>query len=364
MQSETSVHLVGAFPPPVHGMSMVNDRVAQVLRQKGAVVNALDISPGDVSGWATLLTRWRRVLQCIGSFWLGVRNKRAATLYVGLSGGWGQLYDLLFVGLGRLYGCRIFLHHHSFAYLDCPRVLARLLFWTAGVETWHTVLCAEMAGKLAARYPTCRRIRVVSNVAFTSSSPNVPRRERLRTIGYLSNVMRSKGIMEFLDALDALNAQGVEVAGRIAGPIFEPDLAEVLRRRCASNPQIKYVGPVYGEAKDSFLRETDALLFPTSYQNEAEPLTLWEALSHGVPVLAWGRGCIPSMLQNSRSQAVPVDVEFVGAAVKAVAQWHRRPEMFAGASEEARQRFDDMKKSSRHEFEAFCDALMDRRHER
>jgi glycosyltransferase involved in cell wall biosynthesis len=61
-------------------------------------------------------------------------------------------------------------------------------------------------------------------------------------------------------------------------------------------PNIKYYGPVLGDAKKEFFAELNTFVFPTRYRNEAEPLVILEALMNGCPVVANNRGCIRSML--------------------------------------------------------------------
>src|SRR5680860_532784 len=59
---------------------------------------------------------------------------------------------------------------------------------------------------------------------------------------------------------------------------------------------LDYVGPQYGADKKTFFDSIDALIFPTRYANEAEPLTIHEAATHGLSVIAYGRGSIPEIV--------------------------------------------------------------------
>jgi len=62
---------------------------------------------------------------------------------------------------------------------------------------------------------------------------------------------------------------------------------------------------------DAFLASLDAFVFPTTYTHEAEPLVVLEALSAGVPIAAFGRGCIGRMVPSSAGLVVEVGDDFI-----------------------------------------------------
>ena len=53
---------------------------------------------------------------------------------------------------------------------------------------------------------------------------------------------------------------------------------------------VEIIGPVYNEEKKQFFSDIDLLILPSI--NEAEPLVIYEAFSYGIPVVAFGVGCI------------------------------------------------------------------------
>ena len=60
---------------------------------------------------------------------------------------------------------------------------------------------------------------------------------------------------------------------------------------------IRFVGEVNHKEKATLLREADALLFPSRW-NEAFGLVMIEALACGTPVVALGNGAVPEVLEN------------------------------------------------------------------
>jgi glycosyltransferase involved in cell wall biosynthesis len=233
-------------------------------------------------------------------------SKRPDALYIGLSGGYGQLFDCVYILTARLIKANIFIHHHSFAYLIKVNLCNKLCM-KAGKSASHIVLSEGMGKLLSEKYRVrMQNITVLSNAAFLDNQQKTENFESNKstifTLGFLSNIVREKGIMEYFAVVEQLAQEGIRVRGLIAGPVA-PEIKDIFLYKLATRNEIEYIGPVYGEAKERFYRQIDLLLFPTTYINEAEPITILEAMRHGVPTLATRRGCIPSMI-SAKSGAV------------------------------------------------------------
>jgi glycosyltransferase involved in cell wall biosynthesis len=248
------------------------------------------------------------------------RSRRTdnTVLYLALSGGKGQLIDGLYVVVARLLGHEIFVHHHSFAYIDRPTGLNRFLFKMLRRSN-HIVLSAGMGQKLQQLYGLDHnRVRVVSNAAlFPSVAAAGVGADAVRgplRIGFLSNITFEKGIVEFFEVLRVLHTRGIAYEARIAGPV-SAEVRPKFDQMLGAATKVDYVGPLYGEAKEQFYRELDVLLFPSKYINEAEPLVIHEALRAGVFTIASDRGAIAEILGNGAGLALP-EKEFVESAAR------------------------------------------------
>ena len=260
--------------------------------------------------------------------------RRNAGLYLALSGGYGQFIDLIYVIVSRMFQVPIFVHHHSFAYIDAPTSLSRLVFALLRRET-HVVLGEKMGRQLAKMYRIDeRRIKVVSNAAFYASLQEVPANRDNSTavsIGFLSNITFDKGFVEFFEILTRLRLLGIPYRAQIAGPLAHGATA-VFDRLLREAGDVEYVGPVYDEAKDRFYDNLDIFVFPTKYSNEAEPLVLFEAMRRGVFVIACDRGSIGEMLENGAG-AVFGQSTVVESAAKQIREFAmNRPSLAAAQS--------------------------------
>jgi glycosyltransferase involved in cell wall biosynthesis len=304
MESDADrLFFVGAMPPPVHGMSNVNARMLAALGRVGMNIYLFDIARGRKKPTAETIPLPRnegavaQLIRFIRSM-ASVRGTRKT--YLSLSGGLGQFRDLVYIMISRSFRAKIYVHHHSFAYLNRRSVITRLCCWTAGPRSDHIVLCERMAMLLTQQYGTRpERVSCLSNSAFLSPIERRVVRPNLKTVSFFSNITFEKGIDTFFQLANELHARKLPVRCLIAGPVA-PEVRAWLEAALKCAPGVQYLGPQYGQDKVLFLEQTDLLVFPSTYANEAEPVTLLEAFSFGVPVIATALGCIPGLVGDER----------------------------------------------------------------
>ena len=298
----TRLCFAGPLPPPVHGFSSVCAMMLNLLKARMAV-EVFDRAPSRSAraiGFVQQLSRAVLYLAtCIG--------KRDTALYLALSGGRGQLIDLIYVLISKLFRRPIYIHHHSYAYINSPSLLSRCFFALVRNAS-HIVLSPKMGSALTRVYGLVPGVvRVVSNAAFYrwDDAYQVQANEAAPLqLGFLSNISFEKGIVEFFDILAALNRRGIEYRAHVAGPVA-PEARQRFDELLRSAPHVQYAGAVYGAEKERFYRQLDIFLFPTRYANEAEPLVIYEAMRCGVHVMACDRGSIAEMLRDGAGLVLP-----------------------------------------------------------
>jgi glycosyltransferase involved in cell wall biosynthesis len=346
--------VVGPLPPPVHGASVITERVVETLAGGKVPLLVCNTSPGaGARGLAYHTSR-------IAAYLAGIRSvvggpDRENTLYLSLAGGRGLLYDLALVAAARIRGCAIVFHHHSFSYLNHPNRIMRAIVWLAGTGQTHITLCRAMASRLAEIYGARARIEVVSNLAFLSLPGSASRPPgSLAAIGFFSNISFEKGIDRYLDFLSQLRARGSRVTGIIAGPFADGRVQHYVERRIREIGGIEYLGAVYGERKALFLSSIDLLLFPSRYANEAQPLVIYEAQAAGVPVAASKSGCIPEMIGTASSELLlgSTGSDF-SSLIERILIWEKDPRDFQNVVQQLRQRFAGLLAQSAHDAARF-----------
>lgn len=111
---------------------------------------------------------------------------------------------------------------------------------------------------------------------------------------YLSNLMREKGILDLISAIELIKDNSIfsfDLAGEI-----EEDL-KVILKTTIPKANCNYHGIVKGEAKISLLRKADILILP-SY-DEGQPLCILEAYSYGCAVITTDVGGISDIFKNN-----------------------------------------------------------------
>lgn len=336
------IAMVGPLPPPVHGFSWVNQQMHNGLLLRDSV-SVWDRSKPILGRgfFSRIVSVANGVIQAF-LFFLFLFRRRPSSLYLGLSGGMGMLLDIPFILFSRLFGIKVFVHHHAFSYLNSPNLIYRFCFWVMA-DCYHIVLCERMGEILCGIYKLpVGRTFVLSNAAFLTGdlARGISKQGRMR-IGFLSNISVEKGIIDFFDLAENFLGCGDSPEFLIAGPVGLA-VSEVFAERLKALPNVKHVGPVYGDDKEIFYRSLDLLVFPTRYANEAEPVTILEALRAGVPVAANKRGCIGTMLNDSYGLGVTEAADFVSDASDWINRLLASPDELERLKISAKARFEEL----------------------
>lgn len=349
------VAFVGPLPPPVHGFSNICACVLDLLKSKWSI-EVFDRAPRQTNVIFEGIAQFADVFRYIGWCCRG----RNVSLYIALSGGYGQFIDWPYVIAARLFRSRIVIHHHSFSYLNSPTCFNKVFFASVRKNT-HIVLSRGMSVALSNTYKVesdC--IRIVSNAAFyepgrpraeATSRPHTPIR-----LGFLSNVTFEKGFVEFFEVLAELRRRGVPYQALIAGPV-KSDASARFSQLLSASEDVTYLGAIYGDAKDQFYARLDCFLFPTQYANEAEPLVIHEALRSGIQVIACDRGAIAEMLDNGAGLVFTRD-EFVNGAAAHIEQLSGHPSELTVAQRLSQEQFQRMRRVAQAEMSGILNEII------
>jgi glycosyltransferase involved in cell wall biosynthesis len=135
---------------------------------------------------------------------------------------------------------------------------------------------------------------------------------------YLSNMIKSKGYFEVLKLANTYKDKNIQFyfAGGWQDKEDEKDFFKYIKENCLES-NVTFHGFVNGKQKKELFEKSHIFLFPTRYKNEAFPLSILEAFSYGLPVLATDEGSIPfiidersGMVVNSLDNLDNLDVAF------------------------------------------------------
>ena len=157
---------------------------------------------------------------------------------------------------------------------------------------------------------------------LTSSSAAINRSEAASltvNLLFLSNLIPSKGVYVLLDACKILKDWGLNFQCNFVGGeskemdrrVFEQAVKERGLEGC-----VLYHGPKYGEEKEQYWIMADVFVQPT--YEDCFPLTILEAMQHGLPVVSTDEGAVPDMVADGENGFVcrRKDVEGLAMALE------------------------------------------------
>lgn len=329
--------VVTVLPPPLTGQTFVSQEICSRLANlKECDLYLIRNSCGHTG------VRW--TLRKHGSivsifFRLAFSRRQRQRGYFVPDAGAGLWFNILEALLMRLVFEKVWFHHHTFSYVRNADARMRAIHLILGGRLHHVALGDSMAHGLRRHYSS-RQVTVLGNAPFVCNTPAAHARRSLDTIGFLGNITQNKGIKLFMQTAERAMIAAPDLCCRIAGPIHDRLLRTDVEAFCAVDPaRRQWLGPVYGADKAKFFHGIDVLLFPSLYAHEAMPLTIYEALASGVPVLATSRGCVPDQLGGLGWDFS--DEVFANAAARQLQGWVADPTSFAAASRIAAAHFSD-----------------------
>jgi len=118
---------------------------------------------------------------------------------------------------------------------------------------------------------------------------------------FLSNLIISKGVYEFINACKMILNEGIEIEAIIVGAEAEIKKAEIESALKNFKKTIHYVGPKYGNDKYEYLHSSDIFVFPTYYSVETWGIVITEAMQVGLPVITTDEAAISDMINNGKN---------------------------------------------------------------
>lgn len=342
---------ITTFPPPAHGQSIVSSSLRDALCQVGVGVNTVDISPGELRRNAHYhLRRTWRVFAAIRQL---LRNPEPGVLYTVFEAGAGIGYVTLIVAAGRATGRHIVLHHHTAAHVRRRSVLAMLLFRLCGRGAVHVALSECMGRDLAVQYPEVRRVLIAHNAIHVNE---VARSSRSRSsagepirLGFISNLSFEKGVDIAVSTVREVLSNGISVQLIIAGPAQNVQMSKFIDATKAElHSHLEYRGAVTGVEKARFFQDIDALLFPTRYKNEAQPLVVLEALAAGRPCLVTDQGYTAELV--GEAGLVAPSETYIESAAKLISAWAANREDLQALQRDAAARYQQLRHGSERQF--------------
>lgn len=293
------------LPPPVHGAAVMNEiivnspLIGQHFESRHINVGTAEkIEDIGKFSFAKTFSSLRHLLSIIKNLLFF----RPHIIYFTLSpSGFAFYRDAVYFFFMRLSGGKVVFHLHGKGIKEGSgksRWFARLS--KALFAKSHVIFLSE---SLHSDVPFSYKAGFVVNYGLpvhAADEKPAPPREKMPGLLYISNYVRTKGVIDLLDAVEIVARTRRDFHLTLAGKPFDLSL-EFLSEYIKSKKLEEMVtlhGPMYGEEKQKLLIAADVFILPTYYENEAFPLSILEAMQYTLPVISTYEGGIPDMIDN------------------------------------------------------------------
>jgi len=301
------VLFIGQLPPPVHGVTMMNELVVESLMTSEYFdLETIKLQFAKSVEEISKFTFWKLLKTLIYSFQIffkSIRYQPDLVYFTITPGGAAFIRDILFVIALRITNSKIVYHLHGQGIKQniqksrWKRIIYQWVFKKAHIICLSELLTKDL-NEICQRTPY-----IIPNGIKKVSDINMIKKDvgKEPQIIYLSNFFRSKGILILLDALHILNESGIRFTANLVGAPGDVSLAflEKKIRSLSLENRVLITGPIFGQKKFIALNQADIFVQPTYF--DAFPLTILEAMQCKLPVISTFEGGIPDIVLDNET---------------------------------------------------------------
>ncbi len=318
-----TVHLIGRFPPPIDGQSLATERLARLMeaefdvRTFDTALKRQSLTPSGLATQFRALRHYLRMRAVLRKSLAAAPN--APVLWGSISPGtFGHARDIVATLPCFIPGQKVIAIAHRGHFDRIFRSMA--IGWSAkrlAQRVDKFVFLSEfLSSQVAPWVPAARRAVIPYTVEPCAEARDIAVKQQGRReapplkLLYLSNMIASKGYLDVLEAVGQARACGVRVAATFAGrwnADADRDYFLTKVQSLGLNQVVTHHGAIRDRSRINALhREADVFLLPTYYSEEAQPISIIEALSAATPVIVTRHSGIRDMVrQGMEARFVP-----------------------------------------------------------
>tara|TARA_R110001606_G_scaffold23985_2_gene79994 strand:- start:4450 stop:5571 length:1122 start_codon:yes stop_codon:yes gene_type:complete len=317
MQQEKLL-LILHYSPPVHGAAKVGDTIlnSSIL---GANFKRKYIKLESSKNIKTIgKFQFKKILLLIQLFSKVLYNLfffRPKKIYFTASPKGFAFYRDLIVMMpikcyAKITNCEIFLHYHAIGINDfCNQSSFKRKLANFFVSKTNIILISKKIKAEISQLDSYKKEFFLENGVknhLTEKQFSVILEERKKSKKYnvlfLSNMIKTKGYDDVLELANQLkNKNYNDINFHFAGS-WSSDNDELFFKNFIKDNNledcVKFHGFVAKKAKEKLISEANIFIFPTRYDKEVFPLSILEALSYGLPILAYNKGAVSDIVDD------------------------------------------------------------------
>lgn len=292
--------LVGPLVPPVHGQSLAFTRFYESIAEKNKIIINTNLEDKSKIG------KFAHTFRTLALIIYKTLFYQFDTVYFTCSRSFlGSIKDIFLINLANFRNKRIINHLHGSDFYDfihnSPNWYQKILIHSYSKVHTSIVLLETMKEQFR-DFPHME-LHVVSNFYDNEFEKKLSTKTNSKiSLLYLSNIMKSKGIFELIDAFEIISLKYSNVNLTIAGGFIADKFMNIeatkqlFYERIKDMRNIRYVGVLLGPNKVKLFQESDIFILP-SYK-EAIPISILEAMKSGNAIITTNYMYLPEIVKD------------------------------------------------------------------
>lgn len=238
-------------------------------------------------------------------------SQKPSVVYLSISRSLGGfMKDLPVFLLAFVSGSKVCVHLHGSDFKDFYRSTGKFSRWLVDFCYRRVSVAFVLCDGMHSEFEDIPGISVITvfNCAPDLGKLRTPvDAEEHMNILYMSNVIRTKGILELIDAVKSFYSEHGRISLKIAGDFVGDEVMSAVEIRAVFFEKlsgvefISYEGIAKGANKNQLFEWANIVALPSFYRTEAQPLVLIEAMSCGRFVLSSAFKYIPEFIADKEN---------------------------------------------------------------
>ena len=308
----------GPYSPPITGQSLAFKTVVDSYRREQYIL--IDTTR---FGWRF----FNSIYSIIASFWyLLVKRRRIKVVYFtctrSVLGAIKDIFMLLIAGSLRK---RVVNHLHGadFAKFYTRYEILKPLLKIAYQSVSTTIVLTRSMEKEFNHFPLMKKI-VVPNFYPKDFDNKELKKDKRIVVTYFSNLLKSKGIFDFLEAAKLVHQEKPDVQFVVAGKCMGDHLMNGHQMKEGVNDflmnnqdlSLEYIGEIDPFDRFAFLAQSHIFVLPTYYPTEGFPLSIIEAMRCGNVIITTDHNYLTDVIGSKNGTIVaPRNINVLAQAI-------------------------------------------------
>ena len=300
------------LPPPVHGVSVTNEKIiqSQLLRESDIKIDVLPLVFSKKIEEIDKLS-YKKIIRTFGialKLFSKCLFNRPKCVYFTLSIIGNTFYrDVLYVAILKVLRINIIYHLHRVGVNEAGKnnAIRHFLYKWVFSKTQVIHLTPRLYNDISNYVSPQNCLYVFNGIDDPLIAQNSSYEKQSNSaiqFTFLSHMVVDKGVVVLLEALVELNNRGINFTAKFAGGRMDEACKSAFDNLVPQNKledKIDYIGPVYDDAKNALYQNTDVFVFPSLYDSFG--IVLLEAMAFSLPVIATIQGGIPDVVEDGET---------------------------------------------------------------